>query len=63
IFQFGNNTMDEPNSAKCNINMEHVKEVGELIGVSWVRAEEGLKMEKQVDVVSVDEGTVIGKNQ
>ncbi|GJS83346.1 hypothetical protein Tco_0749887 [Tanacetum coccineum] len=36
IFHFGNNTLDEPNSAKCNISMEHVKEVGELIGVLWV---------------------------
>ncbi|GKC82831.1 hypothetical protein Tco_1138548 [Tanacetum coccineum] len=46
-----------------NISMEHVKEVGELIGVLWVWVEEGSKMEKPVDVVSMDEGTAIGKNQ
>ncbi|GJY96199.1 RNA-directed DNA polymerase, eukaryota, reverse transcriptase zinc-binding domain protein [Tanacetum coccineum] len=48
IFQFGNNPRGETDSVKCNISMEHVKEVGELIGVSWIRTEEEAKTENMV---------------
>ncbi|GKA07974.1 hypothetical protein Tco_0687305 [Tanacetum coccineum] len=46
IFQFGNNLEGETHTGKCNINIEQAKEVGELIGVSWLREEEEKKKEE-----------------
>lgn len=43
VFQFGYTTEGEVNSKRCNISIEQLKEVGELIGVSWVLAEEQKK--------------------
>ncbi|PWA63654.1 reverse transcriptase domain, Reverse transcriptase zinc-binding domain protein [Artemisia annua] len=53
IFHFGNNSVGESDCGKCNISIEQVKEVGELIGVSWVRAEEESKMEKHIVSLNV----------
>ncbi|GJY48443.1 reverse transcriptase domain, reverse transcriptase zinc-binding domain protein [Tanacetum coccineum] len=38
IFHFGKDKDCEGDSFRCNANMDQVKEIGELIGVSWVRA-------------------------
>nr|GEV05564.1 transposon TX1 [Tanacetum cinerariifolium] len=40
IFQFGKTSIGEAHNIKRNITMEQVKEVGDLIGVSWIRTEE-----------------------
>ncbi|GKA74721.1 hypothetical protein Tco_0781023 [Tanacetum coccineum] len=56
IFQFRNNPRGETDSVKCNISMEHVKEVGELIGVSWIRTEKETKTENMVRTGVADSG-------
>ncbi|GJU98949.1 hypothetical protein Tco_1328220 [Tanacetum coccineum] len=43
IFHFGSGKEDDEDSVRCNVNMEQVKKIGEIIGVSWVRAEEEAK--------------------
>lgn len=43
IFRFGNTKDDEVESNRCYLNMEHVKEIGEMIGVSWKATEEEVK--------------------
>ncbi|GKE14884.1 transposon TX1 [Tanacetum coccineum] len=43
IFHFGSGKEDDANRVRCNVNMEQVKKIGEMIGVSWVRAEEEAK--------------------
>ena len=40
IFHFGSGNQEEVDSVRCNVNMEQVKEIGEMVGVSWIRAEE-----------------------
>ncbi|GKC67612.1 hypothetical protein Tco_1100210, partial [Tanacetum coccineum] len=47
IFRFENISIGETHSGKCNINIEEVKGVGELIGVSWSRTEDEKKMEER----------------
>ncbi|GJV44175.1 ribonuclease H-like domain-containing protein, partial [Tanacetum coccineum] len=39
IFRFGSKNEEASKNNRCEINMEHVKEVGELIGVSWALTE------------------------
>ncbi|GKG20207.1 hypothetical protein Tco_0380008, partial [Tanacetum coccineum] len=39
VFAFRSSGRMDSSSKSCSINMEQVKEIGELIGVSWVRAE------------------------
>ncbi|PWA61144.1 zinc finger, BED-type [Artemisia annua] len=39
VFHFGHGNEGEAGSSKYIVNMEHVKEIGEMIGVSWVLAE------------------------
>ncbi|GJX28635.1 reverse transcriptase domain, reverse transcriptase zinc-binding domain protein [Tanacetum coccineum] len=39
IFRFKYDNEGESANSKCNVNMEQVKEIGEMIGVSWVAAE------------------------
>ncbi|PWA76953.1 hypothetical protein CTI12_AA229170 [Artemisia annua] len=36
IFHFGSGIEDEAVSVRCNMNMDQVKEIGEMIGVSWL---------------------------
>ncbi|PWA51457.1 hypothetical protein CTI12_AA417390 [Artemisia annua] len=40
VFMFRGSGRAKSDNKSCNISMEQVKEIGELIGVSWVRAEE-----------------------
>ncbi|GKC63796.1 hypothetical protein Tco_1096394 [Tanacetum coccineum] len=40
VFVFRGKESVEPDSKSCSISLEHVKEVGEMIGVSWAKAEE-----------------------
>ncbi|PWA75311.1 Transposon TX1 [Artemisia annua] len=44
-FTFKSKGRADSDNKSCSINMEQVKEVGELIGVSWAMAEEEKKME------------------
>ncbi|GJR76960.1 putative RNA-directed DNA polymerase [Tanacetum coccineum] len=46
----------DSSSKSCSINMEYVKEIGEIIGVSWSKAEE----ERNKEVASGDEKRVGG---
>ena len=34
IFSFGHGNEGDADNSKCNVNMEQVKEIGEMIGVS-----------------------------
>ncbi|GKB73699.1 hypothetical protein Tco_0935111 [Tanacetum coccineum] len=43
IFHFGSGKEDDANSVRCNVNMEQVKKIREMIGVLWVHAEEEAK--------------------
>ncbi|GKB05772.1 hypothetical protein Tco_0833967 [Tanacetum coccineum] len=43
IFHFRSGKEDDANSVRCNVNMEQVKKIREMIGVSWVHAEEEVK--------------------
>lgn len=43
VFRFGGGNEGEAVSSKCIVNLEQVKEIGELVGVSWVLAEEEKK--------------------
>nr|GEU46422.1 transposon TX1 [Tanacetum cinerariifolium] len=38
-FVFRSTGLADSNSKGCSINIEHVKEIGEIIGVSWAKAE------------------------
>ncbi|GKB47973.1 RNA-directed DNA polymerase, eukaryota [Tanacetum coccineum] len=49
-FVFRSTRRAESDSKSCSINMEQVKEIGELIGVSWAKAES----EKAKDVEAVE---------
>ncbi|GJZ71755.1 hypothetical protein Tco_0635606 [Tanacetum coccineum] len=51
---FGNSKDDEAQSKRCNLNMEQVKEIGEMIGVSWKLAEDVMSR-KTVDRVDSEE--------
>ncbi|GJV18591.1 reverse transcriptase domain, reverse transcriptase zinc-binding domain protein [Tanacetum coccineum] len=46
VFRFGNYKEGEVDSSRCNVSIEQVKEIREMIGVSWVlaKAEEKKKM-------------------
>ncbi|GKG56068.1 reverse transcriptase domain, reverse transcriptase zinc-binding domain protein, partial [Tanacetum coccineum] len=61
IFQFGNSKDDEAQSKRCNLNMEQVTEIGEMIGVSWKLAEDVMSRKKveQPDIIGLQE-TKIG---
>ncbi|GKA56639.1 hypothetical protein Tco_0755711 [Tanacetum coccineum] len=54
VFRFGGMKDGETESNRCNISKEQVKEVGEMIGVSWVLAEKEKKLEKSRDMLSED---------
>ncbi|GJT90492.1 TMV resistance protein N-like protein [Tanacetum coccineum] len=45
--EFGLDNEREAINSKCNVNMEQVKEIGEMIGVSWVLAEKEKVAEMQ----------------
>ncbi|GJV06267.1 transposon TX1 [Tanacetum coccineum] len=61
VFAFRSSGRMDSSSKSCSINMEQVKEIGELIGVSWVRAENektneaASKLEKKDKEVRGDE--------
>ncbi|GJU01800.1 hypothetical protein Tco_1112138 [Tanacetum coccineum] len=54
IFRFGNSKDDEAQSKRCNLNMEQVKEIREMIGVSWKLAKDVMSR-KTVDRVDSEE--------
>ncbi|GKC44504.1 transposon TX1, partial [Tanacetum coccineum] len=52
-FRFGHDNEGEAVNSKCNVNMEQVKEIGEMIGVSWVAAEkEKERVQGRGDIVA-----------
>ncbi|PWA53070.1 hypothetical protein CTI12_AA448820 [Artemisia annua] len=50
VFVFRGVKHVESERHSCNISVEQVKEIGEMIGVSWVKAEGEVRMEKSVRV-------------
>ena len=62
FFQFGIATHGEVNSKWCNISIDQLKEVVEMIGVSWVLAEEGENVKDQGREKGNEEG-LDGGNQ
>ena len=59
VFGFGYAKDCEVESNKCNISIEQVREVGEMIGVSWLRAEGGKELEDTGREVN-EEGWAVG---
>ncbi|GJR89688.1 hypothetical protein Tco_0213699 [Tanacetum coccineum] len=49
VFRFGCGNEAEVGTSKCTLNMEQVKEIGEMVGVSWVLAEEEKKEGDQIE--------------
>ncbi|GJT34651.1 hypothetical protein Tco_0925070 [Tanacetum coccineum] len=39
VFKFGDNHMRVEDNEKCDITIEQIKEVGDMIGVSWIQVE------------------------
>ena len=37
MFKFGSNQERNTDNAKCEINIEQMKEIGEIIGISWTQ--------------------------
>ncbi|PWA92790.1 glycosyltransferase family 92 [Artemisia annua] len=63
IFHFGCGIEDEADISRCKVNMEPVKEIGELIGVSWVRAEEEHKVKESSREGNKAEGSAVQQPQ
>ncbi|GJW46513.1 transposon TX1, partial [Tanacetum coccineum] len=58
VFRFGCGNEAEVGTSKCTLNMEQVKEIWEMVGVSWVLAEEENKRGDQIRGGSSAEGNV-----
>ncbi|GKD72848.1 transposon TX1 uncharacterized, partial [Tanacetum coccineum] len=58
VFHFGASNEGEVASTKCIVNLEQVKEIGELVGVSWVLAEE-----KKKEGMHEDERRTLERNE
>ena len=43
VFRFGRGHEGEEVNRKYNVNMEQVKEIGEMVGVSWILADKEKK--------------------
>ena len=56
VFRFGCGNEGQADNSKCVVNMEQVKEIGELVGVSWVLAEEEKKVREQAQGGSTRDG-------
>ncbi|GJY58781.1 RNA-directed DNA polymerase, eukaryota [Tanacetum coccineum] len=62
VFKFGDNHMRVEDNEKCEITIEQIKEVGEMIGVLWLQAETKRKQEGSCEVVEV-RGSWKGKDE
>ncbi|GKA53023.1 RNA-directed DNA polymerase, eukaryota [Tanacetum coccineum] len=61
VFRFGYAAEEEVNSKRCNISIEEMKEVGEIIRVSWALAEEGAQVEGTRREKETEGGDVEGR--
>ncbi|GKC96023.1 RNA-directed DNA polymerase, eukaryota [Tanacetum coccineum] len=63
VFKFGDNHMRVEDNEKCEITIEQIKEVGEMIGVLWLQAETKRKQEGSCEVAEGDVGRVRGTGE